>query len=89
MHWEILLLGCNCVGIHVESRKLEHLAPSLVEDGEVAVEDVEEPADDVLVRAGSVHKFTLTVMDILNLGMVIVGLFRISWRRGGQNLMNM
>ena len=28
------------------------LAPRLVEDGEVAVEDVEEPLDYLLVRAG-------------------------------------
>ena len=52
----------NRVEIQVESIKLEHLAPSLVEDGEVAVEDVEEAADDVLVRARSNHK-TVAVMD--------------------------
>ena len=30
-----------------------HLAPCLVKNGKMAVEDVEEPADDVLVRAVS------------------------------------
>ena len=35
------------------SGELEHLAPSLVEDREMAVKDVEEAADDVLVRAVS------------------------------------
>ena len=29
-----------------------HLAPCLVKNGKMAVENVEEPADDVLVRAG-------------------------------------
>ena len=57
----------NRVQIQVESNKLEHLAPSLVEDGEVAVEDVEEAADDVLVRARSNHK-TAAVMDIVKPG---------------------
>ena len=53
--------------LQVESRKLEHLAPSLIEDGEVAVEDVEEPADDVLVRAGSFHE-RMTEMDVIKPG---------------------
>ena len=48
---DTIALGYNCVGIQVVSRKLKHLAPCLVEDREVAVKDVEEPADDVLVRA--------------------------------------
>ena len=71
--------------LQVESRKLEHLAPSLVEDGEVAVEDVEEPADDVFVRAGQRHfvKKELSFHQKIfyffeNLGIVMVGLFRIS-----------
>ena len=33
--------------------RVPHLAPCLVKNGKMAVEDVEEPADDVLVRAVS------------------------------------
>ena len=59
-----------------------HLAPCLVKNGKMAVEDVKEPADDVLVRAVSdilllsFHQKILWFFE--NLGIVMVGLFRIS-----------
>ena len=62
-----------------------HLAPCLVKNGKMAVEDVKEPADDVFVRAGQRHfvkKELLFHQKIFwffeNLGIVMVGLFRIS-----------
>ena len=59
-----------------------HLAPCLVKNGKMAVEDVEEPADDVLVRAVSDILLLLFHQKIFwffeNLGIVMVGLFRIS-----------
>ena len=65
--------------------RVPHLAPGLVKNGKMAVEDVKEPADDVLVRAGQRHfvkKELLFHQKIFwffeNLGIVMVGLFRIS-----------